>query len=426
MTWDDLHTEEVLKDFKKRQPDAPTHIRTTRQGDKTTETPMTSNGNPTSSVASPSSGLQGQEVSAELAAAFLSWRPTVPSSWTTPPESKGAPSPSSPKSDKEFPLCRDIYIPQMLICSNNNLCNYAVHTPYSTPSTLVVEDTHSHTSANSFPCPTPKPITIAHSSTTNTVPIPILLHLASKHPLGSLYSDTGLLDPRSPLPIPHSTLPHQEAQEVQADTGGEETPRDPSPDEQADEWEDANQGVTWEDYGLSTVLKGFILNEGINYIPFNITLPGGATQPAKYIKVEWGEDPRVYRMIQGNPHQYVESFQATPYPSTRPFHTYTHSQLEFFKMHHILRPEVDNAIAGTYDQSITAEVDCYCYNKEGLKCDQREYDKLGDAIWKWQLTLAGCVHCLAGTRVLQRIEMVNRACLELLMQGYKSQHSHRS
>ena len=34
---------------------------------------------------------------------------------------------------------------------------------------------------------------------------------------------------------------------------------------------------------------------------------------AQYIKVEYGEDPMVYGMIDGDHHQYVESFQATPF-----------------------------------------------------------------------------------------------------------------
>ena len=95
------------------------------------------------------------------------------------------------------------------------------------------------------------------------------------------------------------------------------------------------RGLTWEDYGLNMSPKGFVLNKGTNYIPFNIALPSGAIQPAKYIKVEWGEEPQVYGMIEGDPHQYIKSFQAL-HPSSGPLCTYTPTQLKFFKMKHTL------------------------------------------------------------------------------------------
>ena len=83
-------------------------------------------------------------------------------------------------------------------------------------------------------------------------------------------------------------------------------------------WEEANQGVTWEAYGpRPQIPQGYTLNEGANYIPFDICLPSGELKPAKYIKLEYREDPLVYSMIDEDPHQYVESFQATPFPSTR-------------------------------------------------------------------------------------------------------------
>ena len=51
----------------------------------------------------------------------------------------------------------------------------------------------------------------------------------------------------------------------------------------------------------------------MDYVPFDIRLPSGKMKPAKYIKLKYGEDPLVYGMIDSDPHQYVESFQATPF-----------------------------------------------------------------------------------------------------------------
>ena len=120
-------------------------------------------------------------------------------------------------------------------------------------------------------------------------------------------------------------------------------------------------GIAWEDYGpRSQIPPGYKLNKGANYIPFNIRLLSGELQPTKYIKLEYGEDPLMYRMIDSDPHQYVESFQATPFPLAGPLHTYTSSQLKFFEDDHDLCLEIDSAVyhlynKGTLDKQEEAE-----------------------------------------------------------------------
>ena len=89
--------------------------------------------------------------------------------------------------------------------------------------------------------------------------------------------------------------------------GGEVPSGATGPDDKADTWEDANQESTWEDYGRAPA-KGFLLNDVVDYVPFDVRLPTGELKPAKYIKIEWGEDPLINGMIDGTPHQYVESF----------------------------------------------------------------------------------------------------------------------
>ena len=163
-----------------------------------------------------------------------------------------------------------------------------------------------------------------------------------------------------------------------------------------------------------------MLNEGADYVPFNIHLPSGEMKPTKYIKLEYGEDPLVYGMIDGDPHQYVESFQATPFPSAGPLHTYTSSQLEFFEDDHNLRPEIDSAVAHLYDKSATAEVECYRINKKKLKHEYKELQQVQHDIWKWELTLGGCARRMAGAQIYQCIEMVNRARMHILMDEYKA------
>ena len=174
-------------------------------------------------------------------------------------------------------------------------------------------------------------------------------------------------------------------------------PGDASTPGQANEWEDADEGLIWEDYGPKPpVPKGYILNEGADYVPFDICLPSGEMKPAKYIKLEYGEDPLVYSMIDGDPHQYVESFQATPCPSAGPLRTYTSSQLEIFKDDHDLRPKVDSAVHHLYDKSAEVEVECYWINKKKLKREYEELQQIQHDIWKRELTLGGCARRLAG------------------------------
>ena len=216
---------------------------------------------------------------------------------------------------------------------------------------------------------------------------------------------------------------HQEAPALCSNAGGTLPPGTDGVAGPANEWEEADVGTTWEDYGpRPQVLQGYTLNKGADYVPFDICLPSSKMKPAKYIKLEYGEDPLVYGMIDGDPHQYVESFQATPFPSTGPLRTYTLSQLEFFKDNHDLHPEIDSTIAHLYDKSTMAEVECYRINKKKLKHEYEELRQIQHDIWKWELTLGGCACRMAGARLYQRIEMVNRARMHILMDEYKAHH----
>ena len=189
----------------------------------------------------------------------------------------------------------------------------------------------------------------------------------------------------------------------------------------ADKWPEIDPGTTWEDYGpRPEVPKGYTLNEGADYVPFNICLPSSEMKPAKYIKLKYGKDPLVYGMIDGDPHQYVESFQATPFPSAGPLRTYTSSQLEFFEDNHDLHPEMDSAVYHLYDKGAMAEVKCYCINKKKLKQEYEELQQVQHDIWKWELTLGGCAQCMARARILQRIEVINQSKMRILMDEYKA------
>ena len=148
-------------------------------------------------------------------------------------------------------------------------------------------------------------------------------------------------------------------------------------------------------------------------------------KPAQYIKLEYGEDPLIHRMINRDPHQYVESLQATPFPSAGPLRTYTLGQLELFEEDHNLHPEVDSAVHHLYDKTVMAEIECYRINRKKLKREYKELRQIQHDIWKRELTIGGCARRMAGAQVYQRIEAVNRACLRILIDEYKARrHGH--
>ena len=405
----------MIAEFKKKNPAAASHIKAEGiEAGLDNKSPM-SNDDHSSTLLTVISPV---DMPPEVRQLFLDWQPTVPSSWTTPPESDGE---GTAVSTESSPIRRDYYQPQTLIPANMSL--HAAHTPYTTNHTLPNDSDNS--SEDSFPCPTPE---VANTTAPSPDPIPIPPRplLESEHTVGQVHSDPGPHRPQSPLQIIHLSLTCQEAPTVRSNTRGTVPSGADGPPGHADEWPEIDPGTTWEDYGPKPeVLKGYTLNEGADYIPFDIHLPSGEMKPAKYIKLEYGEDPLMYGMIDGDPHQYVESFQATPFPSARPLRTCASSQLEFFEDDHDLCPEVNSAIYHLYDKSALAEVECYRINKKKLKHEYEELCQIQHDIWKRELTLGGCARHMAGAQIYQCIEIVNRARLHILMDEYKARRRGR-
>ena len=416
--WDDLHADEVIADFKKKNRDAISHIKegVTEIDKGNNQFPMSNNDHSPAPLAI----ISPADMPPEVRQLFLDWRPTVPSSWTTPPESDGE---NTTVSTGSSPIRRDYYRPPPLDNANQSL--HTAHTPYTTNHALPNDSNNS--SEDSFPCPMPE---ITNTDAPSPDPLPILPRplLESKHALGQVHLDPRPDNSQSTLQIIHLSPARQEAPVLCGNPGGTPSPGADGVTGPADEWEEADQGLTWEDYGPRLqVPKGYTLNEGADYVPFDIRLPSGEMKPAKYIKLKYGKDPLVYGMIDGDPHQYVESLKATPFPSAGPLRTYTSSQLEFFEDDHNLHLEINCAVAHLYDKSATAEVECYRINKKKLKCEYEELWQIQHDIWKRELTLGGCAHRMARVQIYQHIEVVNRARMHILMDEYKARHcGHRS
>ena len=84
--WDDIHADEALVEFRRKNPDVVSHIKrgVIKAGEHNTRSPMTNNDSST-----PLATISGADMPPEVRELFLNWRPTVPSSWTTPPGSDG-------------------------------------------------------------------------------------------------------------------------------------------------------------------------------------------------------------------------------------------------------------------------------------------------------------------------------------------------
>ena len=327
VNWNDVHTDEALAEFKKKNPNTVSHIKGgVIKTDESNNQPLMSNNDHSPALIAT---ISGADLPPEVRELFLNWRPTVPSSWTTPPESNGE---NTAVLTGSSPIRRDYYQPQTLIPTNLSL--HAAHTPYTTDLSLPNQSDNS--SEDSFPCPTPK-VVVDRPTSPDPIPIPPQPLLEVKHAVGPIHPDPGAHHSRSPLQVIRILSPSQEAQALCGNTRGAFPPGADGAAGPANNWPDVDEGTTWEDYGpRPQVPKGYTLNEGADYVPFDIRLPSGKMKPTKYIKLEYGKDPLIYGMIDRDPHQYVESFQATPFPSARPLRTYTSRQLEFFEEDHNL------------------------------------------------------------------------------------------
>ena len=285
VNWDDMHAEEALAEFKKKNPDAVSHIKggVSEADERHNSSPMSNDDHSTAPLAT----ILGANLPLEVRELFLNWQPTVPSSWTTPPESN---SENTTVSNESSPIHQDYYQPQTLIPTNLSL--HAAHTPYTTNHSL--PDPSNDSSEDSFPAPTPEVITDRPPSP-DPLPIPPRPLLEGEHPVGPVHPDSGTYRPGSPLQIIRIPSPSQEAQALRGNAGGATSSGADGTDGPADKWPEVDPGTTWEAYGpRPQILKGYKLNEGADYVLFDIRLPSGEMKPAKYIKLEYGKDPLIY------------------------------------------------------------------------------------------------------------------------------------
>ena len=314
-----MHAEEALAKFRKRRPEAVSHIRRGEDAGQDPSPPMQTNAStisPTlldspagSTISDPfipnTFSTEGQGVEATVAEAFLSWHPQVPSSWQTPSPSKSEGTRSQEvHSDNGSSLIyratgehahRHLLIPQTLIPFIPTTDANAGNTPFVRLAELA-SDSDKNTDPNSpqvfFP--------------TNSEPIPIpppncTLQGLHSPPLAPPFNDLGLLYSYAGDENPLSSISRGEDQEGQED--GQEAKEVP-PDAQrvqgtgdacisgdADKWVHADPPGTWEAASIPTPPEGYKLNQGAAYYPLEITKEDRSKCIANFIKVKWSNDP---------------------------------------------------------------------------------------------------------------------------------------
>ena len=152
VNWDNLHADEVIADFKKKNPAAISHIKAGgSEAEVNSKSPMSDNdhSSPPLSVISPA------DMPPEIRQLFLDWRPTVPSSWTTPPESEGDSTAVSTGSSPSDETTINPWILSLPICHS---MQHTPRTPPTTPSPMTTTPQRAPSPAPHQKSPTPPPL----------------------------------------------------------------------------------------------------------------------------------------------------------------------------------------------------------------------------------------------------------------------------
>ena len=160
------------------------------------------------------------------------------------------------------------------------------------------------------------------------------------------------------------------------------------------------------------------MNKGVNFVNFQITLPGGVKQQAHYIKVEWTDDPIVYGKLKGDDHTYFEYLHATPYHTDTAVCAYSPTQLTLFDFDHPLKDDVDDAIAWIGDRTLQAELVRRRHGKICLEHAHREEKEAQDNVWRLQLEYNSCAKRLANANTYLRLGTANKKHLSNLVVEY--------
>ena len=444
VSWDDMHAEEALAEFRRRKPKAISHIKRAEneeqdpsplmQPDAATVSPTLLDSPAGSTISDPfvpnAYMAEGQGIEPTAAEAFLSWRPQIPSTWRTPspPSSEDAQSDEA-NSDDGSAVCRrvhsreqrrHIFIPQTLIPTTINpsytITDSLGNTPYVRTLELADESDENRAPVF-FPCnvepiPIPPPRQVGRSSSLSDED-------AAFYQVGLLPANPGDANQRPLVSRDEASQDDEEAAALSAVAGGTEGDRAASISGDADKWTDANLLPTWEDAGLATPPEGYKVNHGAAYYPLEVTREDGVARIADFVKVKWSSDPVICGRFKGDPTVYFDYLHAIPVVQSQPIRTYTANEMSFYKESHPLAEEVDEAVEWLGDVSLKAELTHW--RNEGSHLDRilYEMEQLDTEKWKLQMSHVGTTRRLVGAKLDDRIKRANHGKVGDLVTEYK-------
>jgi hypothetical protein len=394
VNWNDMHTDKALEEFKQHNPSSVTHKTTIRTAvlksspllqllyllmtsDATAFQSTISDTQPEGHT-SPTSGTE-ELVRDSLVATGLVHVPTSsdfrigygtedatrspwfePSSWRTPsPTPSHEPSLSPP----ELTERSSITIPQTLIPADfvrrtfdAALSWEAAYGP--------IEAALTHRAGTTPFAPirslTPSP----HSSCSSPLPIPyseptiVPPPVKRQHSVGALSTNSRRTSTRSPVPLFHPyPKKDSKAKEVHGSPRGSEGRGDPSAVTDTEGWTDADTFLSWEDQAnASPPIPSFRLNQGSDFIPCQIQDAQGNMWPAKWTRLDRGDDTYVAGIWAHSPNAHSQCLRALPSHDLTSVPTYLPSDLYFFEIDHPFRFEIDNALVEEGDHTLGAEV----------------------------------------------------------------------
>jgi hypothetical protein len=391
VNWDDMHADEALEEFKRRQPQAITHIRRAIDKVESTTHQMTSDAfcaalpyaelegpipydgptiaatyNDPNAGATVGSGYSPTE-SRQHAAWVRAWKEIncqVPSSWKTP-----SPTPPQSPTPPEHLDIRYTFRVQQNLIDPMYVLQSTLARPSRGPPTVPIRSRSAspHSSDSSFSAPSPQPFYI-----TNTVPATATDPLAIVIPrtesispipvrpcldnLGGVLNHTRGLQ-QNPL---GTSEDGQEAEAVPSDSGAAEgrgrvdANTDTLPGQEADTEHLLAVSGTW-----TPAPEGYTYNLGAQYVPMPIRGPDGRIWPVQFTKVEFTDNPTVHGFRAGSPTPYSDHLYATPFFDLHQRPRYTAADIWFLSTRYPYWDEVDLGIKALGDQTVQAE--CYDY-----------------------------------------------------------------
>jgi hypothetical protein len=439
VNWDDMHADEALKEFRRQQPQAPTHIRRAVDRMESTTHQMSTDA---FCAALPYAELEGPlpydgpsiaatyndpDASATVGSGYSpaatrrhaawvrAWKEIncqVPSSWKTPsPTPPQSPTPPAYLDVRySFKVQQNLIDPMFVLQST-------LARPSGGPSTIPLRSRSAspHSSDDSFEAPSPQPFYITNAipaTATDAIPIPIpFTKSISPIPVRPRTDDLGgvLNHTRGLRQDPlGSGEDGEEAKAVPSDTGAAEergrvdADSDTVPGQEADAERLLQVSGTW-----TPAPEGYAHNLGAQFVPMPIRGPDGRIWPAKFTKVEFTDDPTVHGFRAGSPTPYSDHLYATPFFDLRQRPRYAVADVWFLSTRYPYRDEVDLGLKALGDLTVQAEVRRYRGHEYHLNRLQNELIELENRIGTRQMEKDQCIRRLEQADALQRIHEAN-------------------